>query len=107
MIYQKSLTTKDIKNQLKNVNGNIQFKGAVIVKPIGGWKGDGILVADNTDDIKKHIMQKNMKKYERWIIQKYIHNPLLMNGRKFHIRFHLLYGSGIKSDYAGLLEMVL
>jgi hypothetical protein len=92
-----------------------------IYKPVSGFKGFGIKIFDNYKNflkynktqiilnkrkeyktLKKNINQnikssntqynKNIKttKY-RWVLQEYINNPLLVDGKKFHIRTHLLY----------------
>jgi hypothetical protein len=77
-------------NTLQNLDSNKIY----IVKPIPGYAGDGIRVfrGSEKNEIKKHIYQieKKTKKKEKWIIQDYISNPFLLNGKKFHMRIMIL-----------------
>ena len=77
-------------NTLKNLDSNKIY----IVKPIPGWTGNGIRVfrGSEKNEIKKHIYQieKNTQKKEKWLIQDYISNPFLLNGKKFHMRITIL-----------------
>lgn len=61
-----------------------------IVKPEYLYSGQGIELFDNLEDIVNHIDNVQKKGKDEWVIQKYINNPLLMNGRKFDIRINVL-----------------
>ena len=73
---------------LKKLDSNKLY----IVKPIPGFAGDGIRVFKGHNGIKEHIqiIEKKSKKKDKWIIQDYISNPLLLNGKKFHMRIMIL-----------------
>lgn len=69
-----------------------------IVKPIKSNKGVGNKVFRGTKGIKEHLI-KNKNKffyksridgYNQWVIQEYMENPLLINGKKFHVRWNVL-----------------
>jgi hypothetical protein len=75
-----------------------QFKNKmVIVKPIPGFAGLGVKVFNNTNKVTNYINKfKNPKNKEymptpqKWVMQEYISKPLLLEGRKFHMRVTLL-----------------
>ena len=59
-----------------------------ILKPLGGFAGDGITVASTKEEIEEWISTHS--KYKEWILQDYIKTPALKNGKKFHLRVHVL-----------------
>lgn len=61
-----------------------------IVKPEYLHSGKGIELFDNLEDIVNHIQNVQEEGEGEWIIQKYIKNPLLIEGRKFDIRVNVL-----------------
>jgi hypothetical protein len=86
----------------------------LIFKPIYGTHGDAIEVFDNINNFKTHFnnlqqsyqnldvgIDKNkydnlgftnkMKLKREWVLQQYITNPLLFQGKKFHLRCYLIY----------------
>lgn len=64
---------------------NIFDKNVWILKPIDGFSGKGIKIFDNFNDFDKFN-----KTYNEYVLQSYIRNPLLINGKKFHLRMFLL-----------------
>jgi len=84
-----------------------------IVKPIPGSGGLGIKVFNDPkkvyDYISNYRITKNISekkkipitKVIKWVLQEYIDNPLLLNGKKFHIRaFCFVYSkNNIKKFY--------
>lgn len=81
-------------NQLKNLDKTKMY----IVKPVGGFAGIGIKVFNGTSGIKEYITKYNNKssKKKSWVIQHYIDDPMLLKGRKFHMRVMvLLYGDNV------------
>ena len=80
-----------------------------IFKPVGEVQGIGIKIFDNYDDFFEHcvrIIQINSVRWNNiklnneknkvitrreWILQEYIHNPLLYEEKKFHLRVYFLY----------------
>jgi hypothetical protein len=96
---------------LKNMNMNMIRKmfekyDVLIFKPIHGWSGIGVEVFESfqkfydyvnsdffkksLDPIKKKIPNKDLNKFNDWVLQEYINNPMLIDGKKFHIRGYSL-----------------
>ena len=53
-----------------------------LIKPADGMIGKGIKILTNFSDL-----------YDRGVVTKYIHNPLLLNGKKFDLRLYVLITS--------------
>ena len=60
-------------------------KNVWILKPIDSFAGKGIKIFDNFNDFDKFN-----KTYNEYVLQSYIRNPLLIQGKKFHLRMFLL-----------------
>ena len=74
----------------------------LIFKPVHGFKGYGIEIFENFDNFTNYINSKKFKtstdqilerknsNLREWVLQEYIEDPLLINGKKFHIRGYYL-----------------
>ena len=78
-------------------NNKLNNKKLYITKPIPGYAGLGVKVFNSKEKIKNYIEtfkkpnnKKFMKEPEKWIVEEYIENPLLINDKKFHMRVTLL-----------------
>lgn len=62
----------------------------VILKPTASYGGKGVLITEKTDigNIKAHL--KKYRKYKNWVVQEYLHNPMLFKGHKFHLRMYVM-----------------
>jgi hypothetical protein len=66
----------------------LEDKFLKILKPFGGFAGDGITVAENPEEVAEWL--NNHPKFEHWILQDYIKSPALKDGKKFHLRVYVL-----------------
>jgi hypothetical protein len=61
-----------------------------ILKPSMTNQARGILVFNELDQLKSALAEEGAEDVREWVIQRYIHRPLLVNGRKFHLRTYAL-----------------
>lgn len=54
-----------------------------IIKPTNSFKGHGIKIVHTFNQL---IQYMNKTKYDKHVLAEYIHNPLLIDNKKFHIR---------------------
>jgi hypothetical protein len=59
-----------------------------IIKPSYTNKGSGILVFDTFRELEGHLLDNS--DLREWVLQRYIADPLLFQGRKFHLRAYVL-----------------
>lgn len=65
-----------------------------IYKPSGRNQGKGIFLVDQTNALlKDNAKREDFKKRREGVIQRYIMNPLLINGYKFDVRVYMLIAS--------------
>jgi len=64
-----------------------EFTGLKILKPFGGFKGDGIFITQSREDAQQWI---NQSKYTQWLLQDYLVAPELLQNYKFHYRIFVL-----------------
>ncbi|KAG2212356.1 hypothetical protein INT47_001717 [Mucor saturninus] len=80
-----------------------------IIKPSMANKAAGIKVFNSMDQLRAIFEepesdseeeddedQEDLSQVREWVIQRYIHNPLLVNKRKFHIRAYVMAKSNIQ-----------
>lgn len=87
-----SLFVETFKN--KNNNNNNSNNGVYIMKPIGSSQGKGIFLFEKLSQISEwksdYRYKPDDKQAEKYIVQKYINNPLLIGGKKFDLRIYVL-----------------
>ena len=77
-----------------NINKLMPYfnKNKWIIKPENSLARKGVKVVNNYKDLYDHVIKS---KYNEWICQEYIENPLLIDKKKFHFRLYVLI---IKSE---------
>lgn len=88
---------KDYKTFIPNTFSFEEYKTMksneiVIVKPVGpgAFSGAGITVVSNNEELRKAKQLVNSNPKWTGIICTYINNPLLFQGKKFHLRTYLM-----------------
>lgn len=72
------------------------FNGKVwIIKPINSFAGVGNKLIRTFNEFKYYFKQVHKiklprKEKDKFVIQEYITNPMLFQGKKFHLRYHML-----------------
>jgi len=89
LVFNYSVDSSNI--DYKKIEKLFQKYKVMIFKPIGGAAGTGIEVFDDFDNFFKYCeSNKSFSKYRDWVLQEYIIDPLLLKGKKFHIRGYYL-----------------
>ena len=85
-----------------SVGADAPEKNRWILKPSEGAKGEGIFIETSLEAIEEHLTKQEERAAEgdavsSWVVQKYIHNPLLLRdgSRKFDMRCWVL----VDADY--------
>jgi hypothetical protein len=95
----------------------------LILKPVDGWGGHGITIHDSFHSFSKRIDQlkqikgrdnwseKRNKNYDfsnylNWVLDEYVIDPLLYEGRKFHVRVYFIYHQYLNSKKAYIYEKI-
>jgi len=76
---------RNIKNKIKLL---FDYKQTWILKASRGWGGKSVKIVKEFDEVKRYIRQN--KQFNKWVLQKYLTDQLLINGHKFHIRLFIL-----------------
>jgi len=91
-----NINIEENKNKFKKL-----FDGETpwIVKPVGTGEGKGIEIVtyfEEFEDYFNHLDKYDIKEKakKKFVLQKYITNPLLFKGRKFHMRYHMICYDG-------------
>jgi len=87
-------TTDTDSNTTTDSNTEKNSKRIFIVKPVGhgACAGVGVTVVTNDKELLD-ARKKLCKRFKHIIISEYIQNPLLYEGRKFHLRMYILINS--------------
>lgn len=92
--YLSRLTgAKEFVPNVQPLENFVYQEGVYIVKPIGrASSGEGITVVASASDLDK-AHKKVYSKWKKGIVCQYINNPLLYEGKKFHLRVYLFVTS--------------
>lgn len=64
-----------------------------VAKASNANRGEHLYLASSVDELVASVRSAALEGDEKiieWVVQRYIHPPLLLHGRKFHLRAHLL-----------------
>jgi tubulin polyglutamylase TTLL11 len=67
-------------------------KSVLIAKPTAGSQGDGIHLISKLKDLDSFLRTSTLDSY-KYIVQRYINNPLIIDGKKFDLRLYVLVSS--------------
>jgi hypothetical protein len=87
------IASTDIYNYSSRPNFNKYKKGKWIWRPSSGWEGRGVHAvssAEELEDLWADFKKTKKHRNDSILISRYIDNPLLVGGYKFHIRMHLI-----------------
>ena len=73
-----------------------------IIKPVLAGKSQGLQVIENYDSYLEYMEKNKIYLSHGWMLEEYIHDPLLYNKRKFHLRVYLLFHKHAGKKYGYL-----
>lgn len=82
------------RNDLNSIS-NLNYDKTYILKPENEFARKGITLVNSFDEIKNWLKQNH---HERWVLQDYVSNPLLIDKKKFHFRMYLLMVQRFKTN---------
>lgn len=83
------MTASFRRENIDTVQGLFEGTKKFILKPENALSRSGVAIVRNHLELIQHL--GNFPKYDAWIIQEYIDNPLLFNDKKFHFRVYVVY----------------
>jgi len=100
---------EDVAESIEEVTRLLEEKGGRwILKASTGNAGEDLVVFDSVEEVKGLLAERGTGNV--WVVQRYIDRPLLLRGRKFHFRVHVLVVGSLQvyvhRDLIGLLSSV-
>ena len=83
------MTASFRRENIDSIQGLFEGTKKFILKPENSLSRNGVAIVRNHLELIQHL--GNFPKYDAWIIQEYIDNPLLFNDKKFHFRVYVVY----------------
>ena len=83
------MTASFRRENIDSIQGLFESTKKFILKPENSLSRNGVAIVRNHLELIQHL--GNFPKYDAWIIQEYIDNPLLFNDKKFHFRVYVVY----------------
>ena len=86
---------EDVAESIEEVTRLLEEKGGRwILKASTGNAGEDLVVFDSVEEVKGLLAERGTGNV--WVVQRYIDRPLLLRGRKFHFRVHVLVAGSLQ-----------